>query len=371
MSKEDKKDYESMPMKELEKLYKERLANKLHSFDTESKEVSLSVENTSLVKDADATDMANFNAYIRSRGQEKPVEYMAYSDSECPTDISAWSPSENFVAGVWQSIYAESKLMGVTNVGYNISAGKGNRVDVRLIGKFDAPSELSACDCASCSSVGLSTHSVELKQYALGITECNFNLHDIGFDLYKKSVEGIGLRYAEFFDDQLFSALENAAAGNTKTCISLLPEQEINGSCCTDGQMMSLYNGLIDLITDMQEADYKPDTIIMSPSVARKLMGLQSPQPVFANLARFDANGFLTSFYGMQVIISTSANSAADSGVMAVVIDSRRALISAFGKRPFLLTEQSASCNSIDAYVWCYWDCAVADLNAVGHLSVA
>jgi hypothetical protein len=365
-----------MTLSELEEMKRQRLISELSESD---KNEDIESSSPKLVQDLNMSKNAGnhrfeayFKDYVKETGYEQAFLY-DNSDTGCDTDVSSWSPSENFVAAIWHTVYAKSKLLGIANVGFDVKAGHGNRVDIRTIGKFAAPSSLNACECASCASNTLGTYSITLSQYALGFVECNFELWDVGFELYKKEVEALGFRYAEFFDDQLYSELNTATAGNTidlANALSCTPG--MSGSCCTDTSLVDLYNAVIEGKATMEAADYNPDVLIMSPTVASILMRMQTPsvQPWASSIISIDSNGQLSKFAGLKVIVTSSANacSAVSGTHVAIMIDSKRALGAAFGKRPFLLTEQSASCNSVESYMWCYFGASELDTDAILHI---
>jgi len=370
------KEYEDMSLSELEKLKKSRLISELQAEDSKNEDIAESepklVQNLNMSKAGDTMFSGYYKQYIADTGYEESFIYDS-SDSGCDTDISNWSPSENFIKAIWHTVYAESKLLGVASVNFNVAAGAGNVVDIRTIGKFSAPSELAACECGSCASNSLSKYSITLKQYALGTVICGFDLHDIGYDYYKKTVEAMGKRYAEFFDDQLWSELNTATAGYTKdldNALSCTPS--IAGSCCTDSSLVDLYNAVVDVVAYMQGQDYEPDYIIMHPSVSAILKRMQTPsvQPWASSIISIDSEGRLAKFNGLKVIEFSGASSCTNaSGThVAIVIDSRRALGAAFGKKPFLKKEESASCNSTELYMWSYFNCAELDTGAISHV---
>lgn len=368
------KDYKDMTLSELEAAKKKMLIKELAESEKEKNthvggEVPI-VQNLDMGKNAGNSYSEYLKRYI---GDEEPFIY-ANSDSGCDTDVSAWSPSENFVAGVWHTVYSKSKLLGVANVGFNVQMGEGNRVDIRTLSKLEAPSEMSACECNSCSSNTLGKYSIELKQYSLGITECNFEIYDVGYDLYSKQIQAMGFRYAEFFDAQLYSELDTATAGYTvdlANAISLTPST-VSTSCCEDTSLFDLYNAVLDGVAQMREADYSPDIMIISPSVGNILKRMSGiAVSAWANaIIHLGANGEITHFNGLRVIETSAANAAsASSDVhLAIIIDSSRALGAAFGRKPFLLTEQSASCNSVEAFMWCYFNAAELDTGAICHI---
>lgn len=334
---------------------------------------------------------AAFNSYLKrsanNKRLERHVDFTDYqqsieegfeftnSDSGCDIDISSWSPADVFTGMVWHDMYCEANLLSIAVPGLSIESGDGLTVQIRVIGKFGAPSELDACECASCSSPALETYSLTLKQYNLETIVCEKDVFDAG-EIYRQSViEALGKRWAQFFDATIYSELETATPGTTETLASALScSASIGGSCCTDSDFVNLYNAIENAVASMREgaAPYNPDVLIVSPTVARILKALSNTDvaPWAAEEMKFDSKGRLIRAAGLNVIEYCGANSCATTSaeVMAIVIDSSRAVGAAFGKRPELYTFFQSNCNSTRYDMWCFFACAELDTDAIAHI---
>jgi len=188
-------------------------------------------------------------------------------------------------------------------------------------------------------------------------------------------IEALGLRWAQFFDATIYSELETASPGTTETLQSALScSASVSGSCCTDSDFLNLYDAIQNVVATMREgaAPYSPDYLIVSPTVARILKSAQTPQvPAWASKEIvFDSDGRLIRAAGLQVIEYCGANSCATTSaeVMAIVIDSSRAVGAAFGQRPQLYEFFQSNCNSTRYDMWCFFACAELDTGAIAHI---
>jgi len=408
-------DYDNMSLEELQKLSESRkkaqLVEALNKEDEEMKRAELeshdnevaekavreyleknppqpkitNVEATTVGKNEPGKHEAAFNAYLkRSKSDVGYVDYaesilngfdFSNSDSGCDTDVGDWSPADTYVSMVWHAMYCEANLLSIAVPGLDINKGDGLTVQIRAIGKFSAPSELAACECASCASNTLSTYSLTLKQYNLETIVCEKDIWDVGEIYRQKMIESLGKRWAQFFDATIYSELETASPGTTETLSSALScSAEVGGSCCTDSDFMNLYNAIQNLVASMREgaAPYDPDYLIISPTVARILKSAQTPQvPAWAEReVVIDGSGRVTKAAGLNVIEFCGANSCAttSSEVMAIVIDSSRAVGAAFGQRPTMYEFFQSNCNSTRYDMWCFFACAELDTGAIGHI---
>jgi len=369
------KTYEEMTLKELEEMKRQALikefADKEKSKNADTA-VNFTAKDMNMSRTVDSDEWkAIHDDYVNSRGG-----YVAYdftnSDSGCDTDISDWKRSEYFVSMVWSGMYHQSRLLPIAVKGLDIHQGEGNVVKIRVAGKFGAPTSAAACECVSCSSNALSSYSITIGQYGLGAVLCNWEEFQVG-KAYRESVlNGMVNSYKDFFDDTIYSELTGASAGHTETLSGALGcDPALEGSCCSDSSLSALYNATIALVADMREDDYSPDTMIVSPTVASILKRFSAvDSPFGGSLVSINGDGELVRFNGLKVIEFSGASTCTDaSGAkMAVVIDSSRAVGVSFGKQPFLKTEESASCNSTEAYLWCYVGFSELDVNAIGFI---
>ena len=297
------------------------------------------------------------------------------SDDGCDTDVSAWSPDDVYVKAVWHAMYCEANLFRVCVKGLDIDKGDGLTVQIKTIGKFGAPTEAASCECISCASNTLSTHSLTLKQYGMVTEICEKDIWDVGEQYRKEYLAALGKRWGQFFDAQIYSELQTAAAGTSvDMAATLVCSPSISGSCCTDASLLNFYNAVNEVVYTMQEgtAPYDPDYMIVSPSVAAILKRMQTPsvQPWAERIVKVSDAGKLIMFNGLKVIeyCGAQACSTATDTVFAVILDSRRAVGAAFGKRPSLESDRNIDCNSTTYAMWCFFACGELDVNAIAHI---
>jgi len=297
------------------------------------------------------------------------------SDTGCDTDIGDWSPADTYVSMVWHAMYCKADLMKICVPGLDIDKGDGLTVQIRTIGKFGAPTEAASCECVSCTSNSLSTWSLTLKQYGLVTEICEKDVWDAGEIYRSKMIEALGLRWAEFFDATIYSELETATPGTTETLAAAMNcSPSTVGSCCSDASLVNFYHAINNLTASLREGatPYDPDYIIISPTVGNILKRMQTPsvQPWASSIVKIDSDGKIASFNGLKVIEYCGANSCTDlsTEVVAILIDSSRAVGSAFGQRPKLYQDFSVDCNSTTVAMWAFWACAELDTGAIGHV---
>lgn len=309
-------------------------------------------------------------------------EVKEYSDSNtgCDNDISKWSPTETFANIVWHSMYCEANLFRVCVKGLDISAGDGLNITIRTIGKFAAPAAATACECLSCVSASLSEYHLTCLQYGEVTEVCSFDVFDAGEIYRREYLKAFGKRWAEFFDATIWAGLVAAAAGTstdlaaTLTCSAALSAATDGSNCCTNADLLNLYNAVNATVAGMREGTtpYSPDWMIVSPTIASIFKNMQTPavQAWAEKVISIDSAGKLVRFNGLKVIEYCGAQtcSTATDTVYAVIVDSRRAYGIAFGKKPSLEKDRNIDCNSWTYAMWCYFAHGALDVAAIAHI---
>jgi len=302
------------------------------------------------------------------------------SDANCDVIVDSWSPADVYVNAVWHTMYESANLLKVAVKGLDINKGDGLSVQIRTITRFDRTdiTETSApCECISCSSTAFSTYTLTLKKYGISTEICEFDVWDVG-DVYRKEyLKSLGGVWAEQFDYLIYSELESASPGYSCSLASTAMTCSFytGGSCCSDSTLMEFYDCIDSVVTQMRAAYYKPDYIIMHPTVARIFRAMQTPSPIFANTVEIGKNGKVNKILGIPVIEFNAANTCSDcdspgGDVAIIVIDSRRAVGAAFGKKPRMESDRNIDCDSTTYAMWCYFACAELDTGAIGHVIV-
>lgn len=298
------------------------------------------------------------------------------ADTDCPMgDISDWTPSENFVNAVWHEMYESANLLRVAVPGLDISKGAGNVVNIRTIARFergDITTNEESCGCLSCTSTSVSKESITLQQHGIKAELCEFDIWSVGEKFRQEWLKSLGGVWAEYFDYRIYNELETADPGHNETVT--YAAAALSGSCCTDGFLLDLYNAVDALVTDMRADYYKPDYMIMHPEIAATFRRMMDVKPIFADTIEIGKNGKLKSILGIEVIEYNDANKGSSAGTgdeLIIVLDSRRAVGAAFGKRPSMESERNIDCNSHTYAMWCYFNAAKLDKDAIGHIEEA
>lgn len=296
------------------------------------------------------------------------------SDSGCADVVSAWSPADTYAKVIWETFVCTADLLKICVKGLSINPGDGLDCQVRVFGAFGDPVERATCQCASCASITFTTHQLTLKQYNLEAIICELDIWDVGSVLMDAYLKSMANSWAQWFDAQIYAALEAATPGTSQTSsVTMTCTPAISGSCCTDASLTALYNAIHILVASMREGTtpYDPDYCIISPTVAAIFKRMQTPTPMpWMGDVTFDAEGRLKKIGGLKVIEYCGANSCTDLGseVIAVVIDSRRAVGCVFGQKPKTFKFFQTNCNSWRIDQWAFAAIGTLDTSAIGHV---
>ena len=309
-------------------------------------------------------DVVGFNALFENTD----------SDTGCEDDVSAWSPEDVYARIVWNTFVAKADLMKIAVKGLAINPGDGLSVQIRVYGAFGSPVEKAACECGSCASISFTTYTLTLKQYNLEAIVCDKDIFDAGSIVMDSYIQSMSDSWAAWADYMIYSELKTATPGLTKTlahAVSATPS--VGGSCCTDTSLVELYDAIRTAKASMKEgtSPYKPDYIIMSPSVAAIFGRMQTPTaPGWIHDVVFDEDGNLKKICGLKVIEYARATSASSTSgaVLAIIVDSRRAVGAVFGQNPKMYKFFQTNCNSYRIDWWAYFAVGELDTNAICHI---
>lgn len=290
----------------------------------------------------------------------------------CRPTLTSWSPDDIYANVIWQAMHCTANLWKVCVKGININSGDGLTVQIKTISQRDAPQEVSSCTCLDCKVNTFDTKSLTLKQYGDYAVLCGLDMYDVGDSYMSSVIESMSLRWQQFFDATIYSELETAAPGATETLgVAMDCDGSIQGSCCS--LVSDLYRAVLRLDANMREGTqpYQPDYCIVSPTVANFFKfrdGLNTPPWMAGQVTVQD--GILTKIGHLKVIEYCGANTCTDESaeVIAIVLDSRRAVGAAFGQRPKMYKEFDIQCNAWKITFWSYFACAELDTAAIGHV---
>jgi len=300
----------------------------------------------------------------------------ADSDSGCEDIVSDWSPADNYAKQVWSTAVCESNLMSLCVKRLHINAGDGLGLQIKLAGKIAAPSEKASCECNSCASITFTTYPLTIKQLGLESVVCEKDSFDVGGDLMQSYITAMKNSYVEYFDGQIYNELKTATEGTTETLPTALAcDPALSGSCCSDTALLDMWNATNNAIASMREGTglkqpYNPTHIIISPSVAKVFKRMQTPTTSFYKDVVFDSKGKLSSICGLKAVEYCGAQSCCtDSGaVVAIIVDSSRAVGCVFGKRPHMYSFFQSNCNSVRLDMWSFVAISELDCDGICHI---
>lgn len=300
-----------------------------------------------------------------------------YSDGGCEDQIDDWSPADVYAKIVWNTFVCKADLFKIAVKGIAINPGDGLGVQIRAFGAFGDPVEKEACECGSCATILFTTYPLTLKQYNMETIVCDKDIWDVGSILMDSYLLAMSDSWARWFDAQIYSELETATPGTSTTLGNAIScSAFIDGSCCTDTSLYQLYNAIHVTVASMREGSglagpYNPDYLIISPTVAAIFKRMQHAQPMpWMGDVSFDDDGRLKKMSGLKVIEYCGANSCTDlqAEVVAIVIDSRRAVGAVFGERPKTYKFFQTNCNSYRVDQWAYFAVGELDTDAIAHV---
>jgi hypothetical protein len=367
-------------IEELEADYAKELSRRTKFYQVENderektyKESHPPVSKINTVKETvigDGNGNYDFDAFYE---QLTMMEY-TQSDDGCNTDVSSWSPEDNYAGRIWRAVISGADLFQICVKGININAGDGLSVQIKTMGKFAAPTAQSACECKSCVSSSMSTHTLTLLQYAQVTELCALEEFDVGGDYRATVIKAFADSYSELFNSLIWTEISTAAAGTSIDLAATLScsPSIVSTACCTDASLLNFYNAVNECVYTMQGNDYEPDYMVLSPSVSAILKRMQTPtvQPWANQIVKIGSDGKLKSFNGLKVIEYSGAQacSTATDTVFAVLVDSSRAVGAAFGKRPKMEFDRNIDCNSTTAAMWSYAAFGELEVGAIGHI---
>ena len=318
-------------------------------------------------------DMIGFSQrYLKNHGY-KPVTYgsvewqtgsydFVNSDAACDNDVSAWTPAETFANLIWSAFYCKGYLAGrVTVRGVDFARGAGDTVSIRIRSKRTAQGPLGPCECLSCVSSTFTKEQLTLDSYGDLAEICELDLQHAG-DVVKDGIlEDMSDALAEQVDNEIWNQLATSGADHVHLaeCCSG-PSLD---SCCF--QAIDLYNQIIGVEATMRTAGYKPDYVILGPALAAYFKYQQANSQQGLQIS-YSGNE-LAKIGTMSVIefpCATACSTTTDS-VVAIVIDSRRAVGEGWGMRPKMEQDRNIDCDSTTVAIHMYVGIDELDVAAI------
>jgi len=296
--------------------------------------------------------------------------------------IGAWIPSEHFADLILEGVYQKGQLAGkITALNYDMGAGKGNVVNVRYVSKRNNVQEISSCvtgsSCLSAASTTFGDYPITIKMQGDYDIVCDFAMWKSTGDGYSQIANEMSNSLAAWRDLKIWEDLCNhwaSAAAQTTTCS--WSSSRTTDTCCN--YCFDIYNAIIDSRQYLYGQGYNPDTVIIHPYAASYLYFKENGNPPAVQdimpLLKYGEDGHIRSIAGMRVIeakaaVADDADPSDGGDELAFVIDSKRALGEAWGKRPTFTKDYIPECNNYKMVVWEYWGHDGLDTNAISVIS--
>jgi hypothetical protein len=296
------------------------------------------------------------------------------SDSGCEDIIGDWSPADVYSKIIWNTFVCKADLFKICVKGLAIKPGEGLKTQIRVYGNLSDPDVKGSCECLTCVSIPFTTHTLTLEQIGKEAIICEKDIWEVGSVLMDAYLTAFSDMWASWFDKEIYDEIETASPGTTETLGTALNcDPSTAGSCCSDTALVQMYHAVQEIVASMREGTnpYQPDYIVMSPTVASVFKRLQTPTRVMGyDDISWDADGRLNKIGSLKVIEYCRANTCSDASgeVMAVIVDSRRAVGAVFGHKPKTYKFFQSNCNSHRIDSWAFFACAELDVNAIAHI---
>ena len=296
--------------------------------------------------------------------------------------IGAWIPTHDFANMILEGVYQKGQLAGkITALNYDMNAGNGKTVNVRYVSKRSNIQELAGCvegaSCLSSASTTFGDHQITIKMQGDYDVVCDFAIWQATGDGYAEIARAMSDSMAAWRDLQVWSDLCNhwaSTLGHTTTVA--YSSSRTTDTCCNFS--FDIYNAIIDARQELFGNGYNPDTVIIHPYPAAYLYykenGNAPAVQDYMPLLKYGDDGHIASIAGMKVIeaksaVSDDAAPTAAGDELAFVIDSRRALGEAWGKRPTFTKDYVPECNNYKMVLWTYWGHDGLDTQAISVIS--
>jgi len=296
------------------------------------------------------------------------------SDASCPDDYADWTPTEYFSSYILAGVATDCELAKLCKVKVNLGAGNGDKVVFRTVGTRTPTGDLGGCNCISCTSTSWSKYEVTIKRFADNDIICEFD-----------SWQSMGTKEAElkemkkgatrYVDSEIFDAIDESTPGfNVNVDVAMqCNDNTPSGSCCSVPSGQYLYSAVIDLLTDMREANYEPDALLIAPSVSAffKYKDAVDIPFVMRGGIELDASGRLVKIAGLKVVECNRMTACSNSSgqILVYAIQSDRSVGIVWGRQPKFYNIYRGDCDSWSVGYNAYFGVDSLDDGSIGTVS--
>lgn len=320
------------------------------------------------------------------------------------TAVANWVPSEAWADMIIEASVCYGELSGVvTALEYDLAAGNGNDVKVRANRARTTQGPITTGDCLDAASSTFDVYTITIAQYGDYDLMEAFSLFTAKGPVKDSILNEMAKAWAKKRDELIWAQLvDGLTPGFSISMVSafvakdkayrwpnwaIKPATTGAGSAPSNsaiwGNADNLYNAIAFSVGTMRAKNCaNPDMVIMSPIIAgflKMLGGLVGGMNLTTGKIALD-NGRITRMpeLGLKVIESSNAGPRASSAAtdywtsgatIAVVIDSKRAVGEAWGKRAQFYEDFVVDCNNYKETFWSYWGTSELSKSAICHIN--
>lgn len=274
-------------------------------------------------------------------------------------DVTDLIPEDIYTDRVLETLYAARKFAGVISaVEEDLTAKAGTTVQVPYKNRRTAQGPIAEGNSLVANATTTGTFPITVAKYGDYDLVNREVFEDQSIFTQEDFISNMGEALAEKVDDLNLVALETAVAGSTETL-------------AVAGTLTDLYDSVVDLKAKMKKFNESPSHLIIGPDQEAQFLK-DTNEGIRLGQTKVNGDGDLLMVAGLKVIVSSLANANATTAsmVQAIVIDAKRALGEAWGRRPDTTVDavSKAESDQVKLVTWIRYGVAALDLKAIGHV---
>lgn len=274
------------------------------------------------------------------------------------SDVTDLIPEDVYSTRVLEALYAARKFAGIISaVKEDLTAKAGTTVQVPYINRRTAQGPIAEGASLTANATTTGTYPIAIEKFGDYDLVNREVFEDQSVFTQEDFIRNMGEALAEKVDDLVYTELETAVAGSTETLAAA-------------GVLTDLYDQVVELRAKMRKLKMVPSHLIIGPDQNAQFLKDTSEGIKHEQISVRE--GQVLTVAGLEVIESPLANANASTlnMVQAIMIDARRALGEAWGRRPDTTVDavSKAESDQVKIVTWIRYGTSTLDLNAVGHV---
>lgn len=275
-------------------------------------------------------------------------------------EVGTLVPTDVYSTQVLEALYEARILSGIVSaVREDLTGEAGNVVQVPFMDRRTAQGPIAPGECLNPVATVTGTYPITLQKFGDYDLIQNEVFEDQDAFSQQDFVNALGEGLAEKADRLLYEALIGATPGQTVALAS-------------SGDLTDFYAKVVALKAAMRATPgIRPSHLIVGPQQEAAILTDTDQGIKYDSIAV--RNGDVLTVAGLEVIVVPWGNENVEDAdaVQAVVIDSRRAVGEAWGRRPDSVVDRvsKAECDQTKVVTWMRYGVAVLDEDAIGHIT--